>query len=386
MKSILIVLDSLSSGGAEKSLVSMLNLLDYENYKVDLLLFNPKGLYLPLVPKQVNLIIPEYVSKAQIKYRSIINSLAIRFYRGYNKLSAPHKYHGAQTTWEYFGRYVYKALSKSYDVAIAYSQGQPTYFVASKVNAKKKICWINTDYNIAGYVPKKDKHYYDLFSKIVLVSDKGRDEFLKLFPKYNAKTTVVYDIISSKLILEMASTGKSFQDNYKGIRILTIGRLVYAKGYEFAIDAANILKDKGFSFRWYVIGEGDLEETLKQSVKEKGLQDNFHFLGTYVNPYPFIKDCDIYCQPSRFEGFGMAIAEAKILRKPIVATSFPIVYNQIEPNVNGLVCEMDGKSLAVGLLQLIENPELCSKIKDSLGKEILGSDEEIDKINRMIVE
>ena len=170
----------------------------------------------------------------------------------------------------------------------------------------------------------------------------------------------------------------------KGIRILTIGRLVYQKGYEYAIEAAKYLKDNCVDFKWYVIGEGNLKYELEELVKKYRLEENFIFLGTFTNPYPFIKECDIYCQPSRFEGFGLAIAEARILNKPIVATNFNIVYDQIRNGENGLIAEMDGDDIGKKILMIIEDNSMRNSIVNNLESEKVGTEEEISKIYSLI--
>ena len=120
------------------------------------------------------------------------------------------------------------------------------------------------------------------------------------------KTCVVYDIVSPTLIKSMALKDDGFNDNFDGIRILTIGRLVDVKGYDLAIKACYKLKSKGYNFKWYVIGEGNLKSKLENMIKEFQLEDTFILLGIYQNPYVFLKQCDIYVQPSRFEGYGLA--------------------------------------------------------------------------------
>lgn len=359
-KSILFVIDSLSSGGAEKSLVSLLSLINYEKFDVELLLFKKGGLYFPLVPKEVRILdIPEYFdnvkdNKIKIRIAKIKNSILIR-----NPIYKK-KFHGAQIT----AKNILKTLDnqiKKYDVAIAYSQGLPTYYVAEKVDAVKKICWVNTDYKKAGYNSEFDKSYYEKYNYIIPVSEKNREVLESVYPEFKGKMSVIYDIISTELVRNMAYEGKGYVDDFKGVRILTIGRHVNLKGYDMAIDAAKLLKERGVNFRWYSIGEGVLTEELKKQVKEKGLEDNFIFLGTYTNPYPFIKQSDIYCQPSRFEGFGMAIAEAKILMKPIVATNFEIVYEQIDDGKNGLIVQMNANDISQAICNLINNREIWNK-------------------------
>ena len=182
----------------------------------------------------------------------------------------------------------------------------------------------------------------------------------------------------------MSVAEKGFTDNFDGVRILTIGRLAYQKGYDMAIEAAKILKDKNIKFKWYVIGEGSLKDELRELVKNNGLEKEFIFMGTFVNPYPFIKQCDIYCQPSRFEGFGLAIAEARLLNKPVVATNFEIVHDQITNNVNGLISDMNSESIAKSLMELINDKDLSYRIIEKLKDEKVGTEEEINKIYELI--
>jgi len=364
-KSILFVIDSLNSGGAEKSLVSLLSLINYEKFDVELLLFKKGGLYFPLIPKEVKILdIPEYFdnvkdNKIKIRIAKIKNSILIR-----NPIYKK-KFHGAQIT----AKNILKTSDnqiKKYDVAIAYSQGFPTYYVAEKVDALKKICWVNTDYKKAGYNPNFDKKYYEKYNYMVAVSEKNKEVLESVYPEFRDKIRVIYDIISPDLVKKMANEGQGYEDKFEGIRILTIGRHVNLKGYDMAIDAAKLLKESGVNFRWYSIGEGVLTEELKKQVKKNNLDSEFVFLGTYTNPYPFIKQSDIYCQPSRFEGFGMAIAEAKILMKPIVATNFEIVYDQIDDGKNGLIVQMNANDISQAICNLINNREIWNeKIKNA---------------------
>lgn len=391
-KKILFVIDSLNSGGAEKSLVSLLNLLDYNKYEIDLLTFKEGGLYSSLLPKAVRLIeIPDIFQKMKFSILDLIKRREFKFILWRIKTSINLRYtpkltnisHGAQLMWRNLDSVISK-LNTEYDIAIAYSQGTPTYYVAEKVKAKRKLCWVNIDYEFARYNRDFDLNYYQKFNNIVAVSNLCADVFKRVFPEFENKTVIMYDIISKNLIDKMANKENGFNDNFQGIRILTIGRLVYQKGYEYAIEAAKYLKDKNINFKWYSIGEGDLKNKLEKMVDKYNLQNNFEFLGTFINPYPFIKHCDIYCQPSRFEGFGLAIAEARILNKPIVATNFEIVYDQIEDRKNGLVVDMNVESVANGILELINNKELTNNITEYLKTEKKGNVEELDKFYEMI--
>lgn len=383
-KKILFVIDSLHSGGAEKSLTSLLSMLDYTKYEVELLLFKKEGLYLPLVPKEVKILgTPKYFNTESkkkdinIDIAKLKNSILLRnpFYKK--------KYHGAQITCRNILNVLAEKTDK-YDVAIAYSQGLPTYYVAEKVSANKKLTWINTDYKKAGYNKSFDVKYYEKFDNIIAVSEKNKEVMEEIYPEFRNKISVIYDIISPELVREMAIKGKSYTDGFKGTRILTIGRHVLLKGYDMAIDAAKLLKENDIDFRWYSIGEGVLTNELKKIVKEKNLENNFVFLGTYTNPYAFLRECDIYCQTSRFEGFGMAIAEAKILCKPIVATNFTVVSDQLKNYENGLIINMEAEDIYEGIKELIENEKTKMILLRNLYNENLHVRNNIDIFNKII--
>ncbi|UKS24918.1 glycosyltransferase [Paenibacillus sp. HWE-109] len=391
MKTILFVIDSLHSGGAEKSLLSLLTLFDYENYKVDLLLFSQKGLYLPLLPKEVNVLeVPPFLQRQSGGIKSLITArrfkdlyLSVRRSISLRLPAQTKRLHSAQISWEWLSKGI-EPLDGHYDVAIAYSQGTPTYFVTEKVKADKKMCWVNTDYKMAPYNNEFDTKFYGQFDHVVAVSDYNKDVFTEEMPIAKEKTSVVYDIVSPGLIVSMSEQEGGFQDDFDGVRVLTIGRLVEAKGYDLALEACSKLIQEGFKLRWYVIGEGQLKEKLVKTIQSLHLEEYFIFLGTFQNPYTFIKQCDLYVQPSRFEGFGLAIAEAKILQKPVIATNFTVVHNQLTDGENGLIVDMNANALYTGIKKLLSEQSLKDKIRSRLAKEELGTEREIEKVYAMI--
>jgi glycosyltransferase involved in cell wall biosynthesis len=387
MKKVLFVIDSLNSGGAEKSLISLLTLFDFKSYQVDLLMFSPKGLYLPLLPKEVNLLeVPSFIKKQYGGLKSLIKNKNYKelYLRLGASISLRNPYykknmHPAQTSWRWMSKGV-KKIDKKYDIAIAYSQGTPTYFVAEKVEAKNKLCWVNTDYKMASYNREFDVEYYEQYNNIITVSDFNKEVFINEIPTAKDKTKVIYDIVSPNLIKTMALQEGGFTDKFDGLRILTIGRLVDSKGYDMAIEASYKLKQEGLRFRWYVIGEGVLKSKLKEMIREFGLEDTFIFLGIYQNPYTFLKRSDIYVQPSRYEGYGLAIAEARILQVPIVATNFTVVHNQIKNKENGLIVDMDSGAIFEGIQTIIKDKSLKSYICENLSNELVGTEQEVKKL------
>jgi glycosyltransferase involved in cell wall biosynthesis len=393
-KSLLFVIDSLECAGAEKSLVTLLSLMDYSRYSVDLMLFGHGGVLEELVPKEVNILKPlkyaEFAKQSFLKaltysvshlnYKMFASRIQYSIGIRKNKCSNPQK---AGIYWRSVSK-VIDTNSKSYDVAISYAQGIPTFYVAEKVSAKKKFAWVNVSYRLDPFEREFQTQFYDQYDKIVAVSDSTKDIFLETFPQYKREMKVIYDINNPRLIIDMAHLGNGYEDQFNGVRILTIGRLAYQKGYDFALEACKKLKDKNINFRWYALGKGPLQKEIEDYINQNGLSEHFVLLGVKSNPYPYIKQADIYVQPSRFEGFGIAIAEARMLDIPVVATRFDAVYNQMVHGKNGLIVDMNAEAISDGILQLLKNISLRKEITKNLNAEKKGNIEEIEKVYELI--
>ena len=393
-KNILFVIDSLHCAGAEKSLTTLLSLLDYSKYNVDLQLFGYGGALEEVLPKEVN-ILPQFTytkfTDLSIK-ESIVDSIKrMNFDMLSSRIQYSLKLRKGNTTNAQKARLFWQCVSKSieksekiYDIAISYAQGVPTFYVAEKIKAKEKFAWVNVSYRLEDEDRKFQREFYKEYKKIVAVSQSTKEIFIETFKEFEDKMEVIHDINDFNLINKMASVGESYNDNFKGIKILTIGRLAYQKGYDIALDACKELKEKGINFRWYVLGKGPLKDEIEKYIKEQGLEENFILLGVTSNPYPYIKNCDIYVQTSKFEGFGIAIAEARMLNKPVVTTRFDAVYTQMIHEKNGLVVDMNGHSVSEGIVRLIEDTKLSNEIVDYLKKDKKGNTEELIKFYNLI--
>jgi glycosyltransferase involved in cell wall biosynthesis len=390
---VLFVLDSLTCGGAEKSLVTLLSLIDYSKYDIDLLLFQRGGMFEEMVPQQVTILDGlEYARFTMASLNSVFSE-SVRT-RDFKKLFARiknsvrqrlsfKKVHSAQKFWESMG-YLIDENPVQYDAAIAYSQGFPTYYVAEKVKAEKKFAMVNTDYLAAGYDRTHDFQFYNRYDTIVAVGENGKKIMQRTYPEFSKKIEVIYDILAPDVIGRMADAGRSYEDGYNGIRLLTIGRLSSPKGYDIAMEACRKLKDKGLKFRWYVLGEGSLRVQMEKYINKNELSENFVLLGARLNPYPYLKNCNIYVQTSKFEGFALTVAEARIFDKPIVTTNFDVVYEQINDGKNGLIVEMNADAVCKGILKLVEDEGLVKSMVECLKKEKKGNVEEFEKWQNLL--
>lgn len=379
-KKVLFFIESLQCGGAEKSLISLLPLLDYSKMDVDLMLLVRGGVFEQYVPKQVHITdFRQQVHPLLFLFHQTIFSLRLRW----NKLIG-RKEHGAETRWITMHR-AYTPLEQQYDVAIAYQQGFPTYYIISKVTATRKFCWINADLTQVGYKQVFNRPFYKQADEIVPVSERLKDILVTAGYIPADKQFPVYDIVNPELIRSMAHEPQN-RMRTAALKLVTVGRMVHLKGYDQAVMTAKILRDKGLNFCWYFIGDGEEKTNIKQLIDQYGLQDSIQLLGEQPNPYPFMNACDIYMQTSRNEGFCLTIAEAKILHKPVISTNFPVVHNQIVDGENGLIADMTPDSIAEKIILLARDTLLREQIIHNISLERNNTAEvESAKVNQLII-
>jgi glycosyltransferase involved in cell wall biosynthesis len=358
----------------------LLQNIDYEKYNVDLLLITKGGEFEKFVPKQVNIIFKNITDKSN-SLSHFVNR--IQFYL-LNKINKSYNSH--HIFWTVFKKNITNH-EKKYDVAVAYSQGFATYFVAEKVMANKKFSWLNIDYAKAKHNSNFDHKRYLKYDKIVCVSPECETSLIKSMKNIGATlpTMVIKDITDTNTVRELSLQKNGFLKKDKVTYILTVGRLAKQKGLHLAIDACNILKNKGINITWFVIGEGTERQYLETKIKEKNLIDSFVLLGFKENPYPFMKTCDIYVQTSLFEGLGLTVIEAAIFKKPIVTTNFPTASSIVTHNETGLICDMTGEAIAESIQKYLEDDVFKNQIIDNLSK-VKNTDKEksLKKFNELM--
>lgn len=371
MKKVLFLIDSLNCGGAERSLISLLPLLDHSAYEVHLMMVRRGGVFEKFIPPTVKVIPFPKTGGVWFTICQLWFSLKLRLLSLFGI-----KRHGAEVRWQCMN-WAYPPLKEKYDVAVAYQQGFPTYYVAKKVKAERKLAWINVDLTKAGYRESYNRPFYNCFDIICPVSDVLQEMLTRTNYADKNKLHTVYDILNVELIKAMSKETLYMPFNQKQIesskelyRIVTVGRMVLQKNYPLAVRTAKLLKDKGLGFKWLFVGEGNDRQKVESLIQEFGLQKYIYLMGMQPNPYPYMAACDIYVQTSSFEGFGLTLTEARILNKPVVSTNFPVVYDQIKDGENGLIAEMNPESLADKILLLVNNQELRKHIIEKTKTEV----------------
>ncbi|MEI4828901.1 glycosyltransferase [Bacillus sp. FJAT-53711] len=397
-KKILISMYSLNIGGAERSLIGLLESFDYKKYDVDLFLYRHEGEFFSLIPKEVNLLptIKRYTTFER-PVKNIIREghIYLGCMRILAKLKAKVKnkglkkeqgtYKQMQYTWNY-SMPILPKIEKQYDVAISFLG--PHNFILDKVNANLKLGWNHTDYfTIVNPDKKLDEKMWSRLDYIVNVSKDCEESFLRVFPNLRHQSIIIENILSSTFVTEQANDDINDEiSDDKAIKICSVGRICDAKGFDMAVIACKNLVQLGYNIRWYIVGYGGDEEYIRNLIKDNNIGDRFILLGKKVNPYPYIKKCDIYCQPSRYEGKAVTVREAQILKKPVVITNFPTAKSQVQDGIDGLITSMGIDGIVNGIKKLIEDKELTDKFVTNMLIKDYGNSSEIEKLYTIIDE
>ncbi len=248
-----------------------------------------------------------------------------------------------------------------YDLAVSFLT--PHDIVLEKVTAKKKAAWIHTDYSQIDVNQSLELPVWASFDKIVSISSDVTRAFLKVFPSLEHKIVEIPNVLSPKLVRERAENisseeiAKEMRREKGVINLLSVGRFSAAKNYDNVPDICRRILKKGLTVRWYIIGYGGDEALIRRNIQEAGMEDHVILLGKKENPYPYMKACDIYVQPSRYEGNAVTVREAQILGKPVVVTDFPTAQSQVMDGQDGVIVLMDNEGCAKGVAALISDRE-----------------------------
>ena len=394
-KRILIVSHALELGGAERSLIGLLEAIETEQYYVDLFLMRHEGELMGMIPDHINLLpeIPSYTVLArpmiQILKEGHILLCAARLYGKVKAAFYDKRHHNEDSgvALEYSHKYTCPLMPRiqpkeEYDVAISFLT--PHYFVAEKVRARKKIAWIHTDYTNVAVNVKSESAMWGAYDTIVSISEAAAQAFQKTFKNFDNRMVVIENILPQRFIEQQAEKKCDLNDSC--IKLLSIGRFCTAKNFDNVPSICKYLTEMGVNVKWYLMGFGNDERLIRNRIKENGVEDRVVILGKRSNPYPYVKACDLYVQPSRYEGKCVAVKEAQLLGKPVVITNYPTSSSQLEDGVDGIIVPLDNKKCAEGIADLLKNPELLRMLSENCRKRDYSNIGEIEKLIQIIDE
>lgn len=390
LKKILIASYDLQVGGVERSLISLLEHFDYDNYDVNLLLYDHQGDFFPYLTQKVKLL-PEDSKLASMRKPISKVFKEGKFLLGISRLCAKLKalseakeeesYVQMQDMWHYALPFLPKQ-NENYDIAISYLW--PHDYVAYKVKAKKKIAWIHTDYMKIKTDIKRDLKVWNEFDYIISISEDVTKAFLTKYPSLESKIVLIENIVSPQFICKQADEAIETFDK-DSFNLVSVGRLCYAKGYDNAIKALRKLHEQGYTnIKWYIVGYGGDEQMLMNLIKENQLEESFILLGKKINPYPYMKACDLYVQPSRYEGKAVTVSEAKVLGKPILLTNYDTAHSQLDHGIDGYITNLSIDGIVDGVKVLYQNHELRNNLEVKTNRRDYGNGDELNKLYSLL--
>ena len=438
LKRIFIAIHYLEIGGAERSLIGLLNALDYSKYAVDLFVYQHRGEFMPLIPKQVNLL-PEIGSYAAIE-KPMVEALKeghigiaigrmLARWEG-KRFAKKHRSKESIAVFQYIHTYVAPFLPSlykygEYDLAISFLI--PHNIVRDKVKAKQKWAWIHTDYSFLEMDTKVELPVWSAYDKIVSISEDVTKGFLTKFPSLENKILLMENILSEQFVREQAEVPidnynemfnyranrtqdqaclssdevppiitegnvqcSMFNEKEGSINLLSVGRYSYPKAFDRAVHICKQINyqlsilHSPLKIRWLIVGFGGEEAKIKKAIEETGMQEHFILLGKKLNPYPYIKACDIYVQPSRYEGKSVTVREAQILCKPVVITNYATASSQVQDGIDGIIVPNDVEGAAEGIAAFIQDKQKQQQIIGYLQTHHYGNEDEVKKLDELI--
>ena len=401
-KHLLFVMHYLEIGGAETALIGLLNAIDYSQFDVDLFLHSQRGEMLAYVPREVNLL-PEIPLYAQIErpLRDVLkegyfNMVAARIKaKVLTKLyQIKHPALNSVVEFQYIAKMVTPILpainpTVEYDLAISFLQ--PHNIVRDKVRAKKKVCWIHTDYSSINVNTALELPIWESFDYVVSISEDVTRTFLQVFPSLANRVIKIENIISSSFVRKRANEFDAMPElvlcsgQSSGVKLLSVGRFTYAKNYDNIPAICSQIVSAGISdIKWFLIGFGPEERLIRERISEYGMEEHVIILGKKNNPYPYIKACDIYVQPSRFEGKSVSVLEAQMLFKPVIVTDYPTAKSQISDGIDGVIVPLDNQNCARGIMELLRDTRKQRRIIQFLQAHEYNNETGAEVLNSMV--
>jgi glycosyltransferase involved in cell wall biosynthesis len=362
---VLFLIPSLIGGGAERTLINILKNIDYLLFVVHLVVVDYNGVYCKEVPKQVKLL-PLFSNTKLVRVLSYIQKRM-----GFNNFVV--------------NRFL-NQIDSSYDTAISFLDSNFTDLLFQIPNVNKTITWVHSSYKTNqnfykfykndSYRKRLITHRYAKLDTIVFVSQDAKTEFEEIFGSFK-NMPVIYNFMDEKNI-QLKANSFEVQKKADIVKFIAVGSLFAVKRYDLLILAASKLKETDVKFKIDIYGQGYLKEELLDLIKTHKLENYVELMGFVSNPYPYIKDADVFIMSSKSEAMPMALCEAMILGKPVLVTNCSGCREVVNYGEFGLMSNAKIDNFAKNMLKLIKNKDTREKLSSkSLERAILFSDKSI---------
>lgn len=359
MIKIFFLIESLSGGGAEKVLSTLVKNIDRSKFDVTVCSIVDTGQYVDEV-------------KQYSRYYSILPN------------PARCNSHIARLYYAFFYKLVYRWIPKSLlyrlfvpkgqNVEIAFIEGLATQILSYSSNIKSKtIAWTHIDLAKHHEISKlyhsleEESKSYLRFNHLIGVSNTVSKSLANLYQ--HPRINTVYNPIDSTEIRNKAKEKlPGVEQNSKHLRLVTIGRLVPQKAYDRLLRITQRLLSEGFQYELWILGEGEQRRQLEHFINEHHIEKQVKLLGFQANPYAYLNCCNLFICPSIAEGYSTAVTEALILGLPIITTNCSGMDELLKDGEIGLITENSEEALYRGLRHLLENPDKIAYYKEQAQK------------------
>lgn len=345
-KKVLFLIDSLAEGGAEKVLVDLLNNINYKKYNVEVKTIYNEGSYI----KQLN---------KKVKYTYFIKNPNIWKKRIVNRII---KYVPQRITYSLI-------VNENYDIEIAFLEFLSTKVMSGNISNSLKFAWVHTDIfehkgSTSLFISKRTLiKAYQVFDKVVCVSNTTKDKFCQETNLYQ-DTITIYNPIDKNNILKLSKEKCEIKKDKDKFLVVTIGRLNEQKGFLRLCEVINKLKNKYSNIELWIIGKGEQHDILENYIIENELQDYIKLIGFQANPYKYLNQADLFVSSSYVEGYGLVIAEALVLGKPVLSTNTAGAFDILDNGNYGMIVDNNQDAIFNGLDSLLDDKKEVISLKN----------------------
>ncbi len=366
LKRVLFVLPTDNIGGTRTSLINLLSNMDKSRYDIDVLFMLHRGSLREQFKQHCRVLPQDRVLLAgRESLRGLLKSGRLwSFLRGLGFAAK------AKLKKEMWYESVYRKAAKKYggkyDCVIAFQEKDATEF-ARYIDAPRKIAWVHTDYSRSVRSVGEERFSYlcGFFDRVVFVSDACLNQFKENAHIDADKMLRIYNTFDTAAIIE--KSGEFIPENPTDRPVfVSVGRFCEEKSFDRAVEVAKRLKDGGYSFKWYIIGDGELFCDIQTMVAANNLEGYVELTGRKSNPYPYIKAADAMILTSIVESHPMVANEAFILSVPVVSAGFSSAKESVVHLQNGILCQNSTDSVYEGVKSVLDNPDLLKKLKANL--------------------
>lgn len=381
MKKILFIINSMEIGGTRRSLLNLLGELAKRNdAECSLLIFAPFGDYMSQLPPKVKIVKSNKALAAM--FSSVRKLLDRRDYIGLSLkalLSVKKKFVGEHAVMNELYKQHIKNTTERYDIAIGFQEGGCNDY-ASLTHADKKVFWIHNNYENLTELAHGDPLSYERADSINFVAEASMNSFKTAMPEFASKMRVIKNVLPQDQI--KAASLERCEQIYgtNSIHLISVGRIARQKGFDRIIEVANELKNKGLDFEWIILGDGEQRESLVTRCKEQKLENNVKFIGAVSNPYPLMRQANLFVLTSRYESQPMVIMEALTLGLPVLSTSFDSVNEIIQGKAFALAVENSTKGISDGLQSLLEDKGRIEEMKNATSEFVYDNSTIVNQI------